>query len=361
MKKVLLAGYYGFGNLGDEAILEMFLKYFNESGNIDEIVVLSGNPVETTSNYGVKAIKRFNLIAIITGILKTDALVFGGGSLLQDVTSKKSILYYLFLIKIAVFFNKKVLLLSQGIGPIVHESNLRAASKLLNKAEIITVRDSNSAEVLKKMGVASEKIEFSADPVIDIEFNHEDSVESINIDKPETKDKTKICFILRNWKEVKVIEQISFVVEKLYEQGIECTFICFHYSMDIELLEQLEKRLGNKAIFIKNRLTTKKALNIISNSDLAIGVRLHSLILAAAVKTPFIALSYDPKIDYFLECFDLDSFTDMNNVKMIDANALLTEIDYKLNNIDKEKKSLEIGVEKLKKTIDVNIDIINNL
>lgn len=352
MKNILLAGYYGFGNLGDEAILEMFLMYFRDSSNIKNVVVLSGNPEETNKRYNVKSIDRYNIISVVKYLFKTDALVFGGGSLLQDVTSKRSIHYYLFLIKLAKLMGKKVVLLSQGIGPIVHESNLKYASKVLKKADIITVRDNMSIDILEKMNIEKSKVKFSADPVIGLGFKRE---------RKKDFDKTRICFTLRNWKNIVLTEEICKVVDKLYNDGIECVFICFHYNMDLFLLDELENKLGNKAKFIKNRLTTQEAMEIIKSMDLLVGIRLHALILSASAYVPFVALSYDPKIDQFLQCLDMEVFTDMNNVNSIDSEALYKEIILKLNNKEQEQEKLEKSVNKLRETIQVNLDIIDNI
>ncbi|HCX62322.1 MAG TPA: polysaccharide pyruvyl transferase CsaB, partial [Clostridiales bacterium] len=101
MKKILLAGYYGFGNLGDEAILEMALKQILEITDRKNIIVLSGNKEITSKKYNIATIDRYNVLSIIFKLKSTDAIVFGGGSLLQDITSKRSIYYYLFLIRLA--------------------------------------------------------------------------------------------------------------------------------------------------------------------------------------------------------------------------------------------------------------------
>ncbi len=352
MKNILLAGYYGFGNLGDEAILQMFLKHFKDSKNINDIVVLSGNPEETSEKYDVKSINRYSIRSIIKHMSKSDALVFGGGSLLQDVTSKRSIYYYLFLILAAKVMHKKIVLLSQGIGPIIHKSNFKYASKILKKADIITVRDKMSMDILKLMNIEDSKVKFSADPVIGLDFNNEAKLE---------KQKTRVCFTLRNWKNVELTDEICKVVEKLHNNDIECVFICFYYNMDLPLLDELEEKLGNKAIFIKNRLSTQETMEIIKSVDLLVGIRLHALILSASANVPFIALSYDPKIEQFLQCLDLKIFANIDHSEKIDSEKLYDEIINKLNNKDIEKEKLIRNVSKLRESIQVNIDIIDNL
>lgn len=352
MKKILLAGYYGFGNLGDEAILEMFLKIFNESSNIEEVTVLSGNSKETINRYNVSSINRYNIPVLIKNIIKVDALVFGGGSLLQDVTSRRSIMYYLSLIKIAKLFNKKVYLLSQGIGPIVHNNIKKHASKILRSVDYITVRDYRSLNILIDMGIDRDKIKFSADPVIALCSDNKKVNEQIN---------NKVCFSLRNWKEFNFTNDICEVVNKLYNVGIESTFMCFHHNLDISLHDEIKDKLGDKAKFITHRLNTTEAMNIIKEMDLLVGVRLHSLILAASAYVPLIALSYDPKIDEFLKCLNLMSYMNINNEKNINVENLYNEILFKIDNKKIEQQRLIENVGELKKTLYVNLDIINNI
>src|SRR6056297_1703138 len=118
MSKILLAGYYGFNNIGDEAILEMFLRIIENRTNKKNIKILTADPQKTKKKFGIEGIDRYSFTKVNKGILDSDVIIVGGGSLLQDVTSKRSIYYYLYIIFIAKILNKKIALLSQGIGPI---------------------------------------------------------------------------------------------------------------------------------------------------------------------------------------------------------------------------------------------------
>ena len=96
--KFLLAGYFGFGNFGDEAILKYaidILRYYYKNS---EITILTQNTLYAKKILGVNGIYRFDMKNVIKGIKNCDYLIFPGGSVLQDVTSVKSILYYLLLV-----------------------------------------------------------------------------------------------------------------------------------------------------------------------------------------------------------------------------------------------------------------------
>jgi len=348
VKNILLAGYYGFGNLGDEAILEMVLKQLLEITDRDNITVLSGNKEETSRKYNIKTIDRYNVLSIIIRLKESSALVFGGGSLLQDVTSKRSIYYYLFLIKLAKLMGNKVIMLSQGIGPILNEKSKKITSNTLNKVDFISVRDKQSKEFLENIGVDESKISLSADPVIN--FKSDEKTENKN------DDKKKVCFSLRNWKNANVSGKISNVAEKLAQNNIECYFIPFYYNEDLELINEIEKNIGKSATYYKERLSTNEAYDIIKNMNLLVGVRLHSLIFAAAAVVPFVAVSYDHKVDHFVESVNMNVTCSIDD---IDSDLLYNEIIKKLENEDEEREKLLLSVKKLRDTVNINYKILN--
>ncbi|MFA9423423.1 MAG: polysaccharide pyruvyl transferase CsaB [Sedimentibacter sp.] len=350
MKKILLAGYYGFGNLGDEAILEMALEQILEITDRKNITVLSGNKELTSKKYNVDTIDRYNLFSIIKKLKMSDILVFGGGSLLQDVTSKRSIYYYLFLIRLAKIMNNKIIMLSQGIGPIINENSKRAVSNTLSMVDFITVRDKHSKEFLENIGVHENKIFLSTDPVINFRAG-----ESLENSQNKTK---KICFSLRNWKDTDVSDKISKVAGKLIENGIECHFIPFYYNEDLELIYQVEKNLKDKAVYYKEKLSTSEAFDIIKNMDVMVGVRLHSLIFAAAANVPFVAVSYDHKVDHFVNSVNMKVACKINN---IDVELLYDEIIMKLKNEVEEKEKLLVSVLKLRELTNINYKILKEI
>jgi len=350
VKKMLLAGYYGFGNLGDEAILEMALKQILEITDRKNITVLSGNKEVTKKKYNIDTIDRYNVFSIIKKLKSSDALVFGGGSLLQDVTSKRSIYYYLFLIRLAKIMNNKIVMLSQGIGPIINEKSKRAVASTLKMVDYITVRDKHSKEFLESIGVDENKVFLSTDPVINLKAGE-------NI-KNEQNGSKKICFSLRNWKNTDVSEKISQVAEKLIKNNIECYFIPFYYNEDLELIDQVEKNIKDKAVYYKERLSTNEAFDIIKNMDVMVGVRLHSLIFAAAANVPFVAVSYDHKVDHFVNSVNMKVACNIDN---IDVELLYDEIIKKLENEDEEKKKLQESVSKLRQLTNINYKILKEI
>ena len=166
MVKIMISGYYGFNNTGDEAILKSMVRAFKEKIPQIEIVVLSHSPLQTSQTYQVKAINRLHLIDIKHCLQHTNLFISGGGGLLQDSTGKGwSILYYLGLILLARIAKVPVMIYAQGIGPINKKINKLLIKWILNKVDIITVRDNPSKKLLNNLGVSSPSINVNSDPV----------------------------------------------------------------------------------------------------------------------------------------------------------------------------------------------------
>jgi len=166
MYNILISGYYGFNNIGDESILRTVIDNLREKLGDVGITVLSHDPAQTSEKYGVQAAPRMELKAIFRCVRRCDLLLSGGGSLLQDATSGRSILYYLFILALAQLMGKKTFIYSQGIGPITSRRNRRLTSMILRRASGIVVRDEKSRALLLEIGVPEELIHVTADPVI---------------------------------------------------------------------------------------------------------------------------------------------------------------------------------------------------
>ena len=153
MKRILLSGYYGFGNVGDEAILTSTIKTLQLQAPGVQIAVLSNEPAETARTYNVRAMHRMWPHHVLNAISETDLVVFGGGSLLQDDTSLRSLLYYLSVIFLAKIMGKPVIVYANGIGPLHSRLGRFLTRVALNTVKDITVRDQESFKELKKIGV----------------------------------------------------------------------------------------------------------------------------------------------------------------------------------------------------------------
>ena len=79
MVTILIAGYHGFGNCGDEAILRAMVTSFRRMADDIDIVALSNDPDFTKKEYNIEAVQRFKMKEVLSAVKKCDILVLGGG------------------------------------------------------------------------------------------------------------------------------------------------------------------------------------------------------------------------------------------------------------------------------------------
>lgn len=303
MYKILVSGYYGFHNIGDEAVLRCVTEQIRHSLPDAELTILSNDPQDTREKYGVKSLPRMCIHKVLGALLKTDMLISGGGSLLQDVTSRSSILYYLMLIFLALLFRKRVFIYSQGIGPIRGRLNRRITGFLLKRVDGIAVRDEKSARLLTEIGIPPEQISVTVDPVLGLHPTDpalgRQLLERLGV--YDQNDGPVVGWAIKAGDE-KFLDEIARSVQYLNKTyQARSVFIPFHYEQDAKCIEALSHRLGNQAFYVTDKQLIDEMLSLIGNLDLLIGVRLHSLIYAAVAGVPMLGISYDPKIDAFLE------------------------------------------------------------
>lgn len=282
MKKILISGYYGFDNFGDEAILGVLINHLR--GN--DITVLSSNPEKTGRTHNVNSLNSFNPKLIVERLPKFDMLISGGGSLLQNVTSNKSLFYYCGLINIMASLKKDVVIFAQGIGPVKGFWGKLIVKTALKKCKYISVRDVKSQELLKSWGIESNLV---CDPIFDLNV-------------PTPKRTRKVGIQLRKFASLtdelfdEIIKQVAL---KFSDREIE--LICFQDSEDEGISKVFLNKLKKKnptinANIIKN-LTNKEVIEKVSEYDYLIGMRFHACLLGLKYGIKTLAISYDPKVE----------------------------------------------------------------
>lgn len=304
MSKIVISGYYGFANAGDEAMLTAIIKALRGTEDKVQLTVISGNPLVTAARHEVKSIHRFAPFSIISEIKSCDLLLSGGGSLLQDVTSRKSLLYYLSVLALGWLFNKKVMLFAQGIGPIRDELLRRLTKFVCGKADLITVRDIDSLAELQKIGVQPEKVHLTADSVLTLPQADTKRGREILRKFSIPEDKPLIAVSVREWgNNENYIKEIAQAVDTIAaEKNAFIILLPLQYAVDTEICRKLQNNIkSSPSVIVDHPCDTEEFLSIIGNCMLLVGMRLHALIFAAVMEIPFVAVSYDPKIDGFVK------------------------------------------------------------
>ncbi len=353
---VVLSGYYGHKNSGDDALLSAIIKEIKEAKDDARFVVLSANPVETKNVYGVHAVNRFNPLAVYNAIKKTKLFINGGGSLIQDVTSSKSLYYYLTAIKTAFKLKKKTMLYANGIGPVYKKKNKPMVKKVLNQVDYITLRDERSVEVLKSMGVTEPPITVTSDPSVSIAPNGIERVKEIF--KNERIDlKPYFVISIREWKNKNIASEVAKAADYISKTyGLTPVFIPMQNPNDISISIDCIKQMSQKGYMIKGDYSFTDVMTIASKATLVIGMRLHLLMYGANVAVPVIGLVYDPKItaylDYLQQNFTIDTrmvtskkICDMADEIFADYKSISDALDIKVKMLkDLSKENARIAV-----------------
>lgn len=360
MHKVLVSGYYGFGNIGDESILTALVENLQHAEKDIRITVLSANPPFTEARHKIRAVDRKSFFEIYWEIKNCDLFLSGGGGLLQDVTSEKSIRYYLGLIHMATLLNKKVMLYGQGIGPINKAANRVLTKAVLNRVDTITVRDEESVADLVNMGVNRPSIYMTSDPVITLEPTGTSCGMEILDNLGISKDRPVAGFSVRDWKDSKgFCETIAGAADNLIEElGFQVVFVPFHYGEDNRCIMRIKSLMKNDTYFVDGKHSPIEVLDLIGEMDLIVGVRLHSLIFSAIQGVPMVGISYDPKIDGFLSRLDMKA---VGRVSDLDISDLLVEIQRVWSNRKNIRLRLTAQMERMKHEARVNDKLVLEL
>ncbi|MDD2585673.1 MAG: polysaccharide pyruvyl transferase CsaB [Syntrophomonadaceae bacterium] len=304
--KIALSGYYGFDNAGDEALLSAITSTIKRLQPAARFVVLSGYPGKTARLHGLRAVNRINPWSVTRELLESDLLISGGGSLFQDVTGPFSLPYYISVVALAKMLGKPVIFYAQGVGPIDRWYSKLLMRLIANRVEIITLRDEDSARLLREIGVTRPPIKVTADPVFTLEPGAEASAnmqELLNSYFPSGKI---VGVSVRKWEPLGEYQpDLALVLDRLVRQGYQILFIPMDYPADLEESHKVASLMQEESVVLERNFSSEEHVALIANLELMIGMRLHSLIFAASQNTPFLGISYDPKIDAFLKLFDL--------------------------------------------------------
>lgn len=362
MKKILISGYYGFNNSGDEAILRVIVDNLRARLKDVEITVLSHSPEDTIKRYRVRAVNRMNPGAILKEIMGCDLLLSGGGSLLQDATSQRSLMYYLAIIEMAQLFRKKVFIYSQGIGPINREKNRIRTAKCLKKVDSIVVRDGKSKDLLTEIGVDPRNIHVTSDPVIRARRPDLSLGAGIlrNENCPRRPGRTLVGWAIREGaNEESFTQEEKKAIRWLQEErNADVVLLPFHYEQDIAVARRVREELNRSVGLVESQYLSEDMLSVVGNLDVMVGVRLHALIYSAVMNVPMIGISYDPKIDSFLSNVGMDTSLNVRNFTLEQFQNIYDGI---MEHYTHLQALIAENVEKMKQALSLNEEIICQL
>lgn len=325
---VVLSGYYGFGNSGDDALLYAITDSLREVIPDVRVCVLSARAREMRKVYGVDCVARFNPFTAQKALGNTKMLISGGGSLIQDVTSSKSLLYYLTVMRYAARRGDKVYVYANGIGPL-KEKNYKRAAKALEVADRITLRDPASLDELKKIGVTDKKALVTADPVLLVEGTPREALVSLFRENGLPEKGRLFAVSVRDWpkSDADFVRKIAGICDYAAQKyGLVPLFLPMRYSNDLPVSEQILSHLSAKGYILKKPVGVKDMIGLVGCSEAVLGMRLHTLIYAADASVPALGLVYDKKVSAFLDYIGEKRRLETENIDVDAACRYLDEI-----------------------------------
>lgn len=335
--RVVLSGYYGYGNAGDEAILRALVRSVRSFSPEAKITVLSRDVAATEKNFDCAAVPRFSPFKVSKAMKDCDLLVSGGGSLLQDNTSTRSLLYYLGIIALAHKRGKHTFLYANGIGPVKREKNRGRVKKAVELTDAVTLRDPDSLKELRDMGVTREDLLVTADPVFTLPEPDGERTRAVLRENGVTGE--YIAVSVRPYKGgPDYFDKFARLCDETVRRfGTQLVFVNMQSKRDTAVSEAVRGKMAEKSVCLTGSRTPEELMGVIGGARAVLSMRLHALIFAARCAVPALGFVYDPKVRSYLELLDQPSAgTDGD----IDVESALTALAGLLDNRETVTKEL---------------------
>lgn len=357
---VVICGAYGRGNAGDDAILEAILQEMRAIDPDMPITVLTKDPKATRLTYRVRTAGRMDVGTWKKAMRHAGLYINGGGSLIQDVTSRRSLWFYLHNIQAAHKAGCKVQMYGCGIGPVLREQHRKLAASVLNaNVDVITLREPDSLKELQSMGVTKPEILLTADPALILPAASEDEIDSVLLRAGIPTHGKYLCFALRNWKgfedKAPLFAQAAKYAYETY--GLTPVFAAVEKHLDPVAGRLAATGLDIPHYFLDDAGSAGTIIGALSRMQAVVSMRLHALIFAAGQGIPLAGVVYDPKVSAFLRYIGQENFLDLD---ALTADALKAMIDRMVSSpISPEEQAA--AVQKLRQIEQVNVDTARRL
>ncbi len=304
---VVLCGAYGQNNAGDEAVLRAILGELRAIDPDMPLWVMTRKPKEVKRQYRAGAVYTFNIPGFCRRMAKSRLYVNGGGSLIQDVTSRRSLWFYLFTLSAARRLGCRVMMYGCGIGPVNSPDGKKRAARVISKGvDAITLRDQYSIHTLRELGVSGPEIVLAADPALTLPAAPRETADALlrSAGLAPEPDQRYLGITVRPWPgfEDKAAE-FAAAAEYAYEAlGLIPVFLPIVGDLDTEAARTVAARIQKAPYAILPACSrTEDTIALFARMEVVLSMRLHALIFAAGQGVPVVGAVYDPKVSAFLD------------------------------------------------------------
>lgn len=357
---VVICGAYGRGNAGDDAILEAILQEMRSIDPDMPVTVLSKDPKATRLQYRVCSLSRTAFFAWHRAMRRAKLYINGGGSLIQDVTSRRSLWFYLHNIRAAKRAGCAVQMYGCGIGPVLRENHRVLAARVLNtNVDVISLREPDSLQELQRMGITKPEILLTADPALTLQPAAPDRIDSVLLRAGIPPQGNYICFALRKWKgfeeKAALFGQAAQYAYETY--GLIPVFTAVEKHQDPAAGRLAAAGLDIPHYFLDDAGDASTIIGALSRMRAVVSMRLHALIFAAGHGIPLAGVVYDPKVSSFLRYIGQETFEDLEHLS---AEQLLTMVDHIVAQAGKPEEQAA-AIKRLREIEQKNVDVARRL
>lgn len=356
----IVCGAYGHGNAGDDAILKSIIQSVQELDDTMPITVLAKNTQSIKKRYRVNSIYSFNVPRMFSAMRKSVLYINGGGTLIQNATSRRSLWYYLFTLRLAKFLGNKVDMYGCGIGPVRGEKNIRLVKKVLDRSvDTITLREKDSMTELESFGVKRPEILLSSDPALVLTPSSQLDVD-IYLKKHGLQAGQKyICFMLRTWQGFEdKASAFASCADRAYEQyGMTPVFLSLNIFHDTSAAQKVAQKMKAPYHILDDWAEPELLIGLLGHMDVVVSMRLHGLIFSSLSGVPLVGVAYDPKIGSFLKYLEAGTCIELGDVS---EEALNNAVKHAVELLP-QRKELQEKAQKLKDMERQNIQAVERL
>ena len=348
---MIIFGYYGFDNIGDDAMLMGIVDAIQKLRPGVRLAILSKAPVLTALTYRVNTFNRLNFFKAMRIMQHARLFIYGGGNIIQDSTSTRSLFFYLAITWIAKLMHLQVMFFGNGFGPLIKPFNRRISGHVLNKADIITVREKLSLGELDALGVTKPVIKLTADPALLVSrIAPEFEIDEIFKNEGIPIGNRYIGFSVRDYQTEAINEpnvgrspresqkrykidsdEYLRVIAKAADDfcarhNILPVFLPTEYPRDVRQIEKVLQLMKTPGYIVRKRYTVPQTFGIVSRMEMMVAMRLHALIFAASLCVPVVSIEYQPKIEGFIKYIEQPSAGRAENLEFDSLRALMESV-----------------------------------
>ncbi|GHV32610.1 hypothetical protein FACS18949_04060 [Clostridia bacterium] len=306
---VTICGAYGYRNAGDEAILGAILGRLREIDPLLPVTLLSRSPRRTAAAFRVDTRFTFNIFALSRAFKRGALYINGGGNLIQDATSSRSLWFYLFTLWLAKRRGAKTLMYACGIGPVRRPFNKRLAAKVLNSCvDGITMREDQTRLEMDALGIKIPMARMTADSALALKPADDTAVDAAFAELGLDKNTAYLCLSVRKWEGLKqAAPAFAAMMDAAWKEfGMTTLILPFEMKHDPEAAADILALTGAPCVIAKKTYLPEVLIGLMSRMRAVVAMRLHALIFAAGQGVPLVGVSYDVKAMAFLKYLGQD-------------------------------------------------------